>query len=148
MKLAPAQFSTPMVGKDGILTTHWVKWLQQIADSLLVFRKSAENPAPNPPMKKEELIAYEATTLGITYLVFYDGVNFHKYQEVFDDGARIAGDVWYLVSAGAPVDGTAGTGAGKAGAGSICSDSVNGVLYINSNTKESPLWTMVGLQST
>jgi len=50
--------------------------------------------------------------------------------------------------AGEPSDGTSGTKAGVAGPGSLCIDVTNGVLYINTNTKASPLWTVVGLQTT
>lgn len=60
---------------------------------------------------------------------------------------RLVTDVCVLVSAGAPTDGTSGTGAGNAGKGSLCVDSTNGKLYINTNTKASPTWTVVGTQT-
>lgn len=43
-------------------------------------------------------------------------------------------------NAGAPVDGTSGTGAGLFGPGSLVADYTNGQLYINTNTKASPTW--------
>ncbi len=50
-----------------------------------------------------------------------------------------------LNAAGAPTDGT--TGAAVAGPGSLYIDITAGVLYINTNTKVSPTWTIVGTQS-
>jgi 6-phosphogluconate dehydrogenase len=49
--------------------------------------------------------------------------------------------VLVMVNAGVPSDGTTGTGAGRAGKGSLCIDSTNGTLYQNTNTKASPTWT-------
>jgi hypothetical protein len=63
-------------------------------------------------------------------------------------GMPVASDVVFLASNGAPTDGTSGTGAGVAGPGSLCSDYLNAKLYINSNTKASPLWSVVGAQTT
>lgn len=51
-----------------------------------------------------------------------------------------------LYKAGAPSDGT--TGAGTACIGSLCIDTTNGKLYINTNTLASPTWTVVGAQTT
>lgn len=48
---------------------------------------------------------------------------------------------------GTPTDGTAGTGAGWAGIGSLTADTAGGKLYINTGTKASPTWTVVGSQS-
>ncbi|KKL97623.1 hypothetical protein LCGC14_1832620 [marine sediment metagenome] len=56
-------------------------------------------------------------------------------------GIHIGNDVFVMTVAGAPTDGTSGTGAGWAGIGSILSDRTNGALYVNSNTKASPTWT-------
>ena len=53
-----------------------------------------------------------------------------------------------IQNAGAPSSGTSGTGAGKTGPGSLCVDTTNAKLYINTNTKASPLWTVVGAQTT
>ena len=50
-------------------------------------------------------------------------------------------------NAGVPDDGTSGTGAGIAGPGSLCSDITNSKLYINTNTKASPTWVVVGTQT-
>lgn len=52
-----------------------------------------------------------------------------------------------ISEAGAPTDGTSGDGAGVAEIGSLYTDTTNGVLYINTNTKASPTWTKVGTQS-
>ena len=49
---------------------------------------------------------------------------------------------------GAPTDGTSGTKVGRANPGSLCIDVTNAVLYQNTNTKASPLWTLVGIQTT
>lgn len=51
--------------------------------------------------------------------------------------------------AGAPTNGIVGTGtfAGIAGIGSPLFDYTNGVLYINTGTKASPVWTVQSLQS-
>lgn len=46
-----------------------------------------------------------------------------------------------LIGSGAPVDGTSGTGAGRAGKCSIYLDYTNGVLYMNTGTYLSPTWT-------
>lgn len=54
-------------------------------------------------------------------------------------------NVTFFTNAGAPSNGT--TGAGFAGKGSLCSDSTNGILYINTNTMASPTWVKVGLQT-
>ena len=53
--------------------------------------------------------------------------------------------VYLLVNAGAPTNGT--TGAGLAGIGCLLTDTVNGILYINTNTQASPTWTKVGTQT-
>ena len=52
-----------------------------------------------------------------------------------------------LYGAGAPTDGTSGTGLGK-GVGSLYIDVTNAKLYINTNTAASPTWTVVGAQTT
>lgn len=64
-----------------------------------------------------------------------------------DAGIYIGGDVLLFRNAGVPVNGTSGTGVGKAGNGSLCSDYTNGKLYINTGTMASPTWTVVGTQS-
>lgn len=57
-------------------------------------------------------------------------------------------DVVIMSNAGAPTNGASGTGAGTAGAGSLCMDRTNAKLYINTNTTASPTWTVVGAQTT
>ncbi len=52
--------------------------------------------------------------------------------------------VYLLVNAGAPVDGTSGTGANLAGPGCLLVDTTNKLLYVNTNTKASPTWTNIG----
>ncbi len=52
-----------------------------------------------------------------------------------------------LSGEGAPTDGTSGTGAGVASIGCLYQDVTNGKLYINTNTEDSPLWTVVGAQT-
>lgn len=52
--------------------------------------------------------------------------------------------VFILTKQGVP---GATDGTGFAGKGSLCIDSTNGVLYINTGTATSPVWTKVGLQS-
>lgn len=64
-----------------------------------------------------------------------------------DGGHMIGNDVNIFAGDGAPTNGTSGTRAGTAGPGSLYSDYTNGKLYINTNTKASPTWTVVGTQS-
>lgn len=63
----------------------------------------------------------------------------------------IANSVWFFTANGVPVNGTSGTGAGWAGPGSLCIGLDTGgstfKLYINTNTKLSPTWTVVGTQT-
>lgn len=51
--------------------------------------------------------------------------------------------IWKV--AGVPVDGTSGTGAGRAPKGSLAIDYTNGNLYVNggAGTKASPVWKLV-----
>lgn len=44
---------------------------------------------------------------------------------------------------GAPTNGTSGTGAAKAGKGSMAIDYTNGVNYLNTGTKASPVWSAI-----
>lgn len=55
------------------------------------------------------------------------------------DGGRIT------VGAGSPTSGT--TGAGVIQKGGLYQDQTNGKLFINSGTKASPTWTVVGAQT-
>jgi hypothetical protein len=57
------------------------------------------------------------------------------------------GEVQVASHAGAPSDGTAGTGAGILSKGALLVDVTNAKLYINTNTKASPTWTVVGAQT-
>ncbi len=49
--------------------------------------------------------------------------------------------IFPLIGSGAPTDGTSGTGVGRAGPCSIYLDYTNKVLYMNTGTKASPVWT-------
>lgn len=49
-----------------------------------------------------------------------------------------------ILSAGAPTNGTSGTGVGVAGPGSACIDYTNKAWYYNTGTKASPTWTAFG----
>ena len=50
---------------------------------------------------------------------------------------------WGAVNAGAPSNGTSGTGAGLCGPGSLLIDITNKVLYQNTNTLASPTWSAI-----
>ena len=65
---------------------------------------------------------------------------------VSSDGTTTVPRIQY--GAGAPTDGTSGDGAGEACPGSLYIDITNGKLYINTNTKASPTYTVVGAQTT
>ncbi len=57
-------------------------------------------------------------------------------------------DVWILPPiSGAPTNGTSGTGAGRAGKGSIICRTDTGEWYVNYNTKASPSWSPMALAS-
>lgn len=60
---------------------------------------------------------------------------------------RLTNDVCVLHGDGAPTDGVSGTGYNIAGKGSLYTDYTNGKLYINTGTKSSPTWTVVGTQT-
>ena len=66
---------------------------------------------------------YETLTVGELYVVSPNGT-----------------PVMIFAHDGTPTDGTSGTKAGRADTGSLCLDCSNGVLYVNTNTKASPLW--------
>lgn len=74
----------------------------------------------------------------------YDAVDEDFYNEA---PLRLVRDVVVLVNDASPTDGVAGTGAGTAGTGSLYVDTVSGTLYINTGSKASPVWTVVGDQS-
>jgi hypothetical protein len=52
-----------------------------------------------------------------------------------------------IAGAGAPTNGTSGTGAGRANPGSMYVDTTNGVRWQNVGTSASPVWTPVDLVS-
>ena len=54
------------------------------------------------------------------------------------------GGVEVRTGAGAPTNGTSGTGAGLSGPGSLYLDYTNKTLYQNTNTKASPTWNQIG----
>lgn len=62
-------------------------------------------------------------------------------------GIAIGNDVVIIQGAGAPTSGASGTAVNYAGKGSLYSDRTNGKLYINTGTKASVTWTVVGSQS-
>lgn len=74
---------------------------------------------------------------------FADGKNEIERQYVGLDN-----DAVVFANAGVPVNGTSGTGVGIAGPGSLCIDrtTTTAKLYINTNTKASPTWIVVGAQ--
>lgn len=51
-------------------------------------------------------------------------------------------NVWVVADAGAPVNGTSGTGVGMLGPGSSYTDTNTGFSYINIGTISSPIWVM------
>lgn len=58
---------------------------------------------------------------------------------------ELVGNVQIFPNAGAPTNGV--TGAGVAGPGSLCIDTTNKKLYINTGTLASPAWTVTGTQT-
>lgn len=72
----------------------------------------------------------------------HDGYNAISYLK---GEIRLLGEAMIFTKAGAPVNGT--TGANNAGPGSLLIDITGAKLYINTNTKASPTWTVVGSQS-
>lgn len=60
-------------------------------------------------------------------------------------GIRIGNNTGLFSIAGAPTDGTSGTLVGVAGPGALLMRT-NGTLYVNSNTKASPAWTVLSAQ--
>jgi len=67
----------------------------------------------------------------------------------FGSGLHLGNDVWVFSGSGTPTDGTSGDGAGWAGPGSLYTDrtATTGKLYINTGTKASPTYTVVGAQT-
>ncbi len=56
---------------------------------------------------------------------------------------QVENGVFHLVESGAPVSGTSGTGLGIAGPGSLYTNIVNGVVYVNEGTAAAPYWTPI-----
>jgi hypothetical protein len=56
-------------------------------------------------------------------------------------------DIWDINDSGAPTSGTSGTGAGFAGPGSTYVNTATGFKYLNTNTKASPTWSLIGTGS-
>jgi hypothetical protein len=55
----------------------------------------------------------------------------------------VESDLFHLVGAGAPTNGTSGTGVGLSGPGSTYTDSTNKNVYVNVGTKASPQWALM-----
>jgi hypothetical protein len=66
--------------------------------------------------------------------IYKGGIPFYK------PGVRFKGNAGVTTGAGAPTNGTSGTGAGKFDIGSIYLDTTNGNAYVNQGTKASPTW--------
>lgn len=64
---------------------------------------------------------------------------------VVDDDSLLHSYVF--INDGAPTDGTSGTFADIAPPGALLIDTSNTKLHINTNTKASPTWTVVGTQA-
>jgi len=60
---------------------------------------------------------------------------------------RLTDDIVLLTGTVVPTDGVAGTGAGNAGPGSLYLNTSDAKLRVNTNTKASPTWTVVGAQT-
>src|SRR6267142_6465975 len=50
-------------------------------------------------------------------------------------------NVWSVADSGAPTNGTAGTGVGMLGPGSVYTDLATGLSYVNIGTLASPIWS-------
>ena len=62
---------------------------------------------------------------------------------------HLGNDVWIIHAAAAPTDGASGDGVGWAGPGSIYIDRTasTGKPYVNTGTRASPVWTLIGSQT-
>lgn len=69
--------------------------------------------------------------------IYKGGVPFIKPGIVFK------GESGIFTNAGAPTNGTSGTGANRFGPGSLLEDTTNKNLYINTNTMASPTWQLI-----
>lgn len=63
------------------------------------------------------------------------------------NGSNAGQDVVIFRKSSGPTDGASGDGAGYANTGSLLIQTNNGRLYINTGSKASPTWTLVGSQS-
>lgn len=55
-------------------------------------------------------------------------------------GKLVTGNIYDMVASGLPINGSQGTGFGKANAGSRYTNTAKGQLFINNNTAASPFW--------
>lgn len=55
--------------------------------------------------------------------------------------------IWDIADAGAPTNGTSGTGVGYSGPGSEYTNITTGAKYINTGTKASPVWSLLASSS-
>lgn len=71
---------------------------------------------------------------------------FRMIRDIWANLSQIAqADIWQIADAGAPTDGTSGTGVNFAGRGSTYVNTTTGDKYINTGTKASPVWSIVGV---
>ncbi len=71
---------------------------------------------------------------------------FRNIRDIWANLRQIANnDIWQMCDAGTPTD--AVTGADFAGRGSTYVDTDTGLKYINTGTKESPVWSVIGVSS-
>jgi hypothetical protein len=73
LKIADAPIRDMMVDNLGRITSQWVKWFRQVADSPLREIEDANVPHADPPMKTGEMVILRATGEGKMYLVYFDG---------------------------------------------------------------------------
>lgn len=76
---------TQFVDPEGYVTPKWGQWLQEVADTKMREVSDASIPPAGPAMKKNELIVFKATGLGITYLVYFDGTNRYYWESTGSD---------------------------------------------------------------
>jgi hypothetical protein len=108
----------------------------------------------------DSAVTRAAAAFGVDHLNSTNGSGFDYGVDLFKAGhdgfdaanyskgdLRLSNEIVVLSGAGAPTDGTSGTGVGNAGPGSLYIDRTAGKLYINTNTKASPTWVVVGAQT-
>lgn len=69
--------------------------------------------------------------------IYKGGIPFYK------PGVRFKGNAGVFAGAGAPTNGTSGTGVGKFDLGSMYQDSTNGNVWVNQGSKASPSWSLL-----